>query len=123
MIENLLYSKYLYKPIRAKEKPSDMTDDEKKMGISKITLTKRLVNLKYKDRSSIVEHTSEFQCLMNKSVTMKIRIDEELLLLNSLPDSWETLVVIVTNSTPNGIVTMDMLKIACSMKKPKERNR
>ena len=40
-------------------------------------------------------------------------IDEDMqapLLLNSLPDSWETLVITITNSAPNRIVTMDMVK-------------
>ena len=32
------------------------------------------------------------------------------LLLSSLLDSWETLVVTVSNSTPNGIPTMESVK-------------
>ena len=50
---------------------------------------------------------------MNKLVTMKMNIDDEMqtsLLLSSLPDSWETLVVTVSNSTPNGILTMEIVK-------------
>ena len=50
---------------------------------------------------------------MNKLVAMKMNIDDEMqasLLLSSLPDSWETLVVTISNSTPNGILTMESVK-------------
>ena len=42
-----------------------------------------------------------------------MNIDDEMqasLLLSSLHDSWETLVVSVSNSTPNGILTMKSVK-------------
>ena len=44
---------------------------------------------------------------------MKIVLDDEfqaLLLLSSLPDSWETLVVSLSNSVPSGKLTLDMVK-------------
>ena len=44
---------------------------------------------------------------------MKMNIDDEMqasLLLSSLLDSWEILVVTVSNSTPNGIPTMEIVK-------------
>ena len=49
---------------------------------------------------------------MNKLVSMKMDIDDEMQasLLSSLPDSWETLVVIVSNSTLNGILNMESVK-------------
>ncbi|CAL9119146.1 unnamed protein product, partial [Musa textilis] len=43
---------------------------------------------------------------------MKISLDDELqalLLLSSLPESWETLVVSLSNSAPYGIVTMSQV--------------
>ena len=48
----------------------------------------------------------------NQLTTMKIILDDELqelLLLHYLPDSWETLVVSVNNSAPNGKLTLDMV--------------
>ena len=80
---------------------------------NKTTLIRRLVNLKYKDENNMVEHISSFQDTVNKLVAMKMNINDEMqasLLLSSLPDSWETLVVIVSNSTPNGILTMKSVK-------------
>ena len=73
---------------------------------NKTTLIRRLVNLKYKDGNNMVEHIISFQGIMNKLVVMKMNIDEEMqasLLLSSLLDSWKTLMVTVSNSTPNGI--------------------
>ena len=57
----------------------------------------------------MVEHISSFKGIVNKLVAMKMNIDNEMqasLLLSSLLDSWETLVITVSNSTPNGILTM-----------------
>ena len=44
---------------------------------------------------------------------MKLELDDEvqtLLLLSSLPNSWETLVVSFSNSTSNGVITVNMIK-------------
>ena len=50
---------------------------------------------------------------MNKLVAMKMNINDQMqasLLLSSLCDSWEILVLIVSNSTPNEILTMESVK-------------
>ena len=76
-------------------------------------MIRRLVNLKYKDGDSVTEHLSNFQGLLNELFTMKLELDDEvqaLLLLSSLPDSWKTLVVSLSNSTPNGVITINMVK-------------
>ena len=44
---------------------------------------------------------------------MKLELDDEvqtLLLLSSLPDNWETLVVSLSNSTLNGMLIVNMVK-------------
>ena len=43
---------------------------------NKITLIRRLVNLKYKDGNNMVEHISSFQGIVNKLVAMKMSIDD-----------------------------------------------
>ncbi|KAF7131933.1 hypothetical protein RHSIM_Rhsim09G0133900 [Rhododendron simsii] len=86
---------------------------ERKTAQNKASLIRRLVNLKYKDGRNVAEHMSDFQGLINQLSTMKLVLDEELqalLLLSSLPDSWETLVVTISNSALSGMITMDMVK-------------
>ena len=85
----------------------------RKTSRNKTTLIRRLINLKYKDENNMVEHISSFKGIVNKLVAMKMNIDNEMqasLLLSSLLNSWETLVVTVSNSTPNGILTMESVK-------------
>jgi hypothetical protein len=67
---------------------------------NKAFMIRRLVNLKYKNGQSVTEHLSNFQGLLNELSTMKLVLDDEvqaLLMLSSLPDNWETLVVSLSN--------------------------
>ena len=69
---------------------------------------KGLVKLEH----SITKHISEFQGLVDQLTTLKIILDYELqalLLLSSLLDSWETLVVWVNDSASNGKLTLTWL--------------
>ena len=86
---------------------------KRKIAQNKATLIRRLINLKYKNGHSVAEHTSDFQGLVNQLNAMKMKIEDELqalLLLSSLPDSWDTLVISLSNSAPNGNLTMVMVK-------------
>ena len=50
----------------------------------------------HNDGNSVAEHLSNFQGLLNELSTMKLELDDKVhafLLLNSLLDNWETLVV------------------------------
>ncbi|RDX80965.1 hypothetical protein CR513_38416, partial [Mucuna pruriens] len=54
-------------------------------------------------------------CLMkNETLSINMYVFEDeilgLLLLNSLPESWETFKVSITNSTPNDVVSLQMVK-------------
>ncbi|CAL9106515.1 unnamed protein product [Musa textilis] len=85
----------------------------KKIVGNRISLLRRLVNLKYKDGGNIIEHKSLFQSLANKLVVIKMNIDDEiqgLLLLNSLLESWETYLVTICYSTLEETLTIDMVK-------------
>ena len=69
--------------------------------------------MKYKDGLSVAEHLNNFQNIINQLATMNMTIEDELqtlLLLGSLPDSWETFVVSVSNFAPNGVLTLDNVK-------------
>ena len=76
-------------------------------------MIRRVVNLKYKDANSVVEHLGNIQELLNELSTMKLELDDEvhvLLLLSSLLDNWETLMISLSNSASNGVITVNMVK-------------
>lgn len=82
---------------------------------NKALLMRRLVNMKLQSGTSVAEHTSEFQSLVNQLSSVEMPLGDEiqaLLLLSSLPDSWETLVVSLSNSAPDGKLTISMVKDA-----------
>jgi hypothetical protein len=86
---------------------------DRKTTMNKASMIKRLAKLEYRDGSSVIEHWNVFQCHINQLSTMKINFEDEvqaLLLLSSMPDSWNTLVVSVSNSAPDGKLTLEMVK-------------
>ncbi|KAF3652829.1 hypothetical protein FXO38_15906 [Capsicum annuum] len=81
-MKDLLFVKKMHLPVFASTKPESMTNED-----------------------------LEFEHLQLSG--MGVKFDKEiqgLWLLNTLPDSWETLRVSLTNSTPSGIVTMEYVK-------------
>lgn len=88
---------------------------QEKTAHNKTLLMRRLVNHKLRSGMSITEHASQFQDLVNQlGAADWVLKDEEqaILLLSSLPDNWETLVVTLSNSDPSGKVTMEMVSDA-----------
>ncbi|GKV40824.1 hypothetical protein SLEP1_g48425 [Rubroshorea leprosula] len=86
---------------------------ERKNALKKASLIRKLVNLKYKEGKNVSEHLNNFQEILNELVTVKLAIDDEvqaLILLSSLLDSWETLVVTLSNSTRDGEMTLQLVK-------------
>lgn len=85
----------------------------RKTGNNKMFLIKQLLALKYTDGTSMTDHLNNFQGIMNQLSSMGIKFDEEvqgLLLLGSLPDSWEILRMSLSNSAPDGVISMDLAK-------------
>ena len=73
------------------------------------------MNLKYVEESSIAEHLNQIQKIVTQLATMKMTLDGELqtlLFFSSLPDSWKTLIVFLSNLAPDGVVTMDIITFA-----------
>ena len=92
---------------------------------NKALLMRRLVNLKLQSGTSVAEHTSEFQSLVNQLSAVELQLGDEeqaLLLLSSLLDSWEMLVVSLSNSAPNGRLTMSMVKDALFNKEARKKD-
>ena len=70
------------------------------------------MNHKLRSGTSITEHMSQFQDLVNQLGAAEWCLKDEeqaILLLSSLPESWETLVITLSNSAPGGKVTMEMV--------------
>jgi len=80
-----------------------------KSGNNKLYLLNILINLRYKEGSFVSDHLNEFQGFLDQLSGMGIKFEDKvqvLWLLNTLPDSWETFQVSITNCAPNGVVTM-----------------
>jgi hypothetical protein len=85
----------------------------RKEGAKKMFLIKKLMRLRYKEDTPISHHVNEFQGIINQLSSMGITFEDKvraLLLLGSLPDTWETFKVTMCNSTPNGVVTWNLVK-------------
>ena len=63
---------------------------------AKIFLMRKLMYLKLKEGQSIVEHLNDFEGMISQLSVVGLSLDDETqacLILSSLPDSWNTLVV------------------------------
>ena len=73
---------------------------------------KKLVNLKYVDGNPVTDHLNDFQNISNELASMNISLEDDLqalFLLSSFSESWDTLVVSLSNSAPNGVVSMEQV--------------
>ena len=78
---------------------------ENKNAVNRVLVFRKIVRLRYQDGSSMAEHMNAFYDLINQITLLEVPLADEvlaLLLLGSLPDSWETLVVTVGNAEPEG---------------------
>ena len=96
-----------------------------KTGNNKLFLLKRLMNIRYKESSPISDHINNFQGILDQLSGMGVKFDEEiqgLWLLNTLPGSWKTLRVSLTNFAPGDIVTMEYVKSGVLNKEMRRRS-
>ena len=71
---------------------------------------KKLYNLKMKEGVFVAEHLNQCNVITSKLASVKITLDDEIraiLLLCSMPNSWENLIVAINTSTPAGTLNFD----------------
>ncbi|GKA87395.1 putative RNA-directed DNA polymerase [Tanacetum coccineum] len=85
----------------------------RKTGNNKLFLIKQMMRLKYTDGSPVTDHLNVFQGIINQLAGMGIKFEDEiqgLWLLGTLPDTWETFRTSLSNSAPDGVITMELAK-------------
>ncbi|RDY00297.1 hypothetical protein CR513_16555, partial [Mucuna pruriens] len=84
-----------------------------KCGNNKLFLLNFIVSLKFKEGTFLPDHLNDFQGILYQMSGIGIKFEDEilrLLLLNSLRESWETFKVSITNSIPNSVVSLQLVK-------------
>ena len=86
---------------------------ERKNALNKASLMRKIVRLKYKGGESIVVPINNFMGLVNQLATSKFPIDDTLqalLLLCTLPDNWENLVVSLSSLCQDENMSLQVVK-------------
>ena len=72
-----------------------------------------MISLKYQDGTPMTDHLNTFQGIINQLARINIKFEEEvqgLWLLGTLSDSWEKFRTSLSNSAPDGSITLDLVK-------------
>ena len=75
---------------------------EKPSTNNKVHLMKKLFNLKMTENASVAQHLNKFNTITNQLSFVEIDFDNEiraLIILASLPNNWEAMRMVVSNST------------------------
>ena len=92
---------------------------------NKVYLMKKLFNLKKEESNPVVQHLNEFNTITNQLSTVGIEFDDEvhaLILLASLPNSWEAMRMAVSNSTGKSKLKYDEIRDLILSKEVRRRD-
>ena len=93
---------------------------------NKMFLIKQMMELKYQDGAPMLDHLNTFQGIMNQFSRMNIKFEDEihgLWVLGTLSDSWKIFRTSLSNSTPNGVLSMDLVKSSMLNKEMRRKSR
>ncbi|KAE8705427.1 Endomembrane protein 70 protein family isoform 1 [Hibiscus syriacus] len=112
-IEDFLYQKNLYQP---KEKTTAglmaalSSMYEKPSASNKVHLMRRIFNLRMAEGASMAQYLNELNTITTQLSSVEIEFDDEvraLILLSSLPDSWNATITAVSSSSGNNKLKFD----------------
>ena len=86
---------------------------EKLLANNKVHLMKKLFNLKMVEGTSVAQHLNEFNTITNQLSFMEIDFDDEIrtvIVLASLPNSWEAMGMVVSNSAGKSKLKYDDIR-------------
>ena len=86
---------------------------EKPLTNNKVHLMKKLFNLKMVEGTSVAQHLNEFNTITNQLSFVEIYFDDEIravIVLTSLPNSWEAMRMVVSNSAGKSKLKYDDIR-------------
>ena len=94
---------------------------------NRVSIFRKFMRLRYQDSSSMAEHLNAVQGLINQTTSLEVPLADEvlaLLLLGSLRDSWETLVVTFGNAGPEWKQqSLEMVKLSLLNEEARRKDR
>ena len=83
---------------------------EKPLITNKLYLMQRLFNLQMSEDESVADHINEFNIIVNQLRSVEINFEDEikaLILMSSLPESWDTVVAAISSSRGSNKLKFD----------------
>ena len=81
--------------------------------MNKVYLMRRLFNLKMSEGGSFVDHINEFNMIVSQLSWVRINFKDEikaLILMSSLPESWDTIVAVISSSQGSEKLKFDEIR-------------